>query len=173
MTFLLLLLLAIAALTAFVGLLSSALLISVLAQKLVFSRGEKYVHTFVLNTVLAKERQHLAANIVKYAIHIWCLRRKSKTKSLKFLQVQKKLFESIGSLQAIKQRQKNLINNCIGMHELMTVQQNLNTQCDESVEQMMQMKNDVRKIEGKLNMMAESINSLQTSINILLGNFSK
>jgi hypothetical protein len=37
------------------GILSTALIISVLAQKLELSRSEKYVHNFVLNIELAKE----------------------------------------------------------------------------------------------------------------------
>jgi macrodomain Ter protein organizer (MatP/YcbG family) len=167
------LLLGIATITGFVGLLSSALLITVLAQKLLLTRREKYVHTFVLNTVLAKERQHHAANVVKYAIHIWFLKRKPKTKFLQSIRAQRKLYGSIACLQEVKQQQKNLINNCVGLHELMAVQQNMNMQYDESVEQMMQMKNDGRKVEEKLNIMAQSIDNLQTSVNILLDNLSK
>ncbi len=57
------------------------------------------------------------------------------------------VYRSISCLKKVKQKQKNLINNYVGLHGLMTVQQNMNIQYDESVEQMMQMKNDVRKIK--------------------------
>ncbi|UJR16968.1 hypothetical protein I4U23_003866 [Adineta vaga] len=35
---------------------------------------EKYVHTFVLNTELAKEYHLCAANVVKFAVKVWYLK---------------------------------------------------------------------------------------------------
>ncbi|CAF1572141.1 unnamed protein product, partial [Didymodactylos carnosus] len=46
---------AIAGLCCLIGIFISAVLIAILAQKLDFSRSEKYVHIFVLNTELAKQ----------------------------------------------------------------------------------------------------------------------
>jgi hypothetical protein len=51
-------------------------LIAVLAQKLILNRWEKYVHNFVLNIELAKERRIEAANVIKYALKLWLLKRK-------------------------------------------------------------------------------------------------
>ncbi|CAF4650158.1 unnamed protein product [Rotaria sp. Silwood1] len=67
----------IAAIIALVGVLSTALLISVLAQKLVMNRWEKYVNNFVLNVELAKECKLNAANMIKFALKVWCMKKKN------------------------------------------------------------------------------------------------
>ncbi|CAF4960527.1 unnamed protein product, partial [Rotaria sp. Silwood1] len=61
----------IAAMIALVGVLSTALLISVLAQKLVMDRWEKYVHNFVLDIELSKNRKIQAANVIKFVLKRW------------------------------------------------------------------------------------------------------
>jgi hypothetical protein len=75
------------------GLLSSALCIAVLAQKLMLNRWEKYVYHFVINTELAKEHKNQSANIVKFSIKLWYLLRTNRRKSsFQYLQVKRKLF---------------------------------------------------------------------------------
>ncbi|UJR14340.1 hypothetical protein I4U23_001336 [Adineta vaga] len=70
---------------ALIGLFVSALLITVFSQKLTLDRSEKYVHSFVLNTGLAKEQYVHAANIIKYAFKLWILRHKNKARTTKYL----------------------------------------------------------------------------------------
>ncbi|CAF3570910.1 unnamed protein product [Adineta steineri] len=159
---------AIATIIGFIGLLSSALLISVLAQKLLLTREEKYVHTFVSNTELAKERQYQAANIVKFAIKVWFLKRQNKAPSIRCIQVQKKLFQSIYHLKEIKKQQRNSTDNCIDLHELVTIQQNTNMQIEETVQHMTEIKCEMNKIQIELNNMILNMNNLQTTLNILL-----
>jgi len=85
---------AVATLIVMSGLLCSALIIAVLTQKLVLSREEKYVHTFVLNTELVKRRRHHAANVVIFALKIWYLRRRHRHKHFDILMLQKKIIPS-------------------------------------------------------------------------------
>ncbi|CAF1549412.1 unnamed protein product, partial [Rotaria sordida] len=70
---------------------TNALLISVLAQKLKLTRSEKYVHSFVLDIELAKKRKHQAANVIKFAIKIWYLKRKHRSTSTEYIKVQRRL----------------------------------------------------------------------------------
>ena len=62
--------LVIATISSLIGILSSSLLVAVLAQKLLLSREEKYLHTFVLNTELSKKHHYYAANVVKFSIKV-------------------------------------------------------------------------------------------------------
>ena len=115
--------LGIASIVGLVGISASALLIAVLAQKLSMTREEKYVHTFVLNIELAKKRMYLAANVLKFSMKVWFLKRKNKMGSLDFYAVQQKLFKSVYELQQIKKQQRNLTGRCLGLSELMNTQQ--------------------------------------------------
>lgn len=151
------------------GLLTSALLIAVLVQKLLLTRSEKYVHTFVLNTELAKQRYHHAANVVKFSIQVWCIKRKNRSGSLHAVNVQRKLFRSISYLQQTKQQQKTLLDNCVGLHELMSLQQNINIQYEQSASQMSAMENSMKRIEEQLNLLARNMDVLQASLVASIG----
>ncbi|UJR32651.1 hypothetical protein I4U23_020111 [Adineta vaga] len=143
------------------GLLSSALLITVLSQKLQLTREEKYIHTFVLNMQLSKDHQYQAANVVKFAIKVWYLKRQNKQTFMQSLQAQRQLYRSIHYLQQTKRQQGYLVDSCIGLHEVMTLQRNINTQYDETLQQMTQMKNDIRKTRKDLNNISKAMNNMQ------------
>ena len=150
------------------GILITALLITVLAQKLLLSRSEKYVHTFVLNTELAKKRYDHAANVIKFAVLAWYLRRKYETDSFPHLRAQRKLFYSISCLQRTKKAQKILADNCVGLHELISLQQNIHTQYETSIDRMNTMRTNMDGIETRLNHLTNNFNALMSSLNLLL-----
>jgi peroxiredoxin family protein len=156
-----------------IGLLSSALLIAILAKKLLLTREEKYVHTFVLNTQIAKERKNQAANVIKFAMKTWYLKRQDKSTSIQNFQAQRKLFRSIHYLQQIKQEQRNLVDNCVGLSELMTIHRNTSVQTEGTVEQIAAIKTEVKKIKEKLNNMNRSMDTLQNTLNVLLDKVAK
>ena len=151
-----------------VGILSSALLIAVVSQKLSFRREEKYVHTFVLNIELAKQRRIHAANIVKFAIKAWFLRQRDRRKSIQYLQAHRKLFSAIYNLQQIKKRQSGLVDNCVGLHELMTSQRSTGDQMDDTVVKIAEMKMEINKIDTQIQKVNQTLDTLQTTLNILL-----
>ena len=165
--------LVIAALTGLVGILTSALLIAVLAQKLLLTRSQKYVHNFVLNTELARRRHEHAANVVKFAVKVWYLRRHGKIEEIGHLIAQRKLFCSISYLQQTKQQQKTLLDNCVGLHELMTLQQNINTQYVQSASKMTEMDGTLTKINDRLDNLTENIETFQHSFNRLINLLKK
>ena len=160
--------LAIAGMVGLVGILSSALLIAVVSQKLSFRREEKYVHTFVLNIELAKKRRIYAANVVKFAIKAWFLRQKDRRKSIQYLQAHRKLFSAISNLQQVKKQQSGLVDNCVGLHELMTSQRSTGDQMDDTVVQIAEMKMEINKIDTQIQKVNQTLNTLQTTLNILL-----
>lgn len=154
----------------FGGILITALLIAVLAQKLLLTRSEKYVHTFVLNTELAKERYEHAANVIKFAVLAWYSRRKYKSNSFHHFRAQRKLFHSISCLKRSKKEQKILADNCVGLHELMSFQQDINVHYETSIDRLTLMKKNMRDIDHRLNGLTENMNSLLTTLNTLMNN---
>jgi hypothetical protein len=158
----------VATIIAFTGLLSSALLVSVLAQKLILTRWEKHVYNFVLNINLSKERKHQAANIVKFAIKIWCLKRQDKSKSIQYRKLQRKLFQSIRLIQDVKLEQRQLMNNCVSVIDLFTLQNDENDKTDKVIQQMNIMNKTIDQIEEKFIDMKQTMMNMQFKLNILL-----
>ncbi|CAF1106436.1 unnamed protein product [Adineta ricciae] len=152
----------------FIGLLSSALFIAVLTQKLHLTREEKYVHTFVSKMQLAKDRENQAANVVKFAMKVWYLKRQNKRTFIQSFHAQRKLFRAISSLQQTKRQQGYLMDSCIGLHEIIIMQHNLTAQHDETLQQMEQMKNDIRKIQTESGHILEIMKNIQTTLNTRL-----
>lgn len=150
------------------GILSTALLTSVLAQKLALSRSEKYVHNFVLNIELAKQRRHQAANVVKCALKVWYLKRKGRPSSSQFIGAQRNLFRSIHANQQLKQEQKGLVDNCIGLPELITLQREVNGKTKEQTHKSIVMKSKIDQFEKKLSDMDEKMTNIQNTLNLLL-----
>ena len=161
---------AIAGLVGIVGILSSALLIAVVAQKLVLRREEKYVHTFVLNVELAKARKIHAANIIKYAILAWYLTHVNRRKSFKYLQTQRKLFAEIFCLQQVKRAQRGLIDNCVGLHELMTVQRATGEQVDNNGQLVLMLQTRIAQVERQMGKCNETLQTLHETMTRLTEN---
>lgn len=142
--------LVVAAFTGVIGVFSTALLISVLAQKLQLTRSEKYVHHFDLNIQLSKERKHQAANIIKFAFQVWYLKQKSSRQTHRFLRAQRKLFRSIHLSQQLDQMQRNLTENCVGLPELVTLQRDIIIKTEQTEDYLMLMKARMKRMEDKL-----------------------
>ncbi|CAF3692785.1 unnamed protein product [Rotaria sp. Silwood1] len=168
----------IAAIIGLFGLLSTALLISVLIQKLLLNRWEKYVHNFVLNIQLEKERKIQAANIIKFSFQIWCMKKKNTSVcSISYFRAQRRLFQSIDLLLQIKQEQRKLIDSCVDQIDLISVQRNTSVETYEIKEQFKIMKVKMDNMEEKLvdmNMNINNIiNDIQKTLNMLLNKVSK
>ncbi|CAF4679298.1 unnamed protein product [Rotaria sp. Silwood1] len=168
----------IAAMIGLIGVLSTALLISVLAQKLMMNRSEKYVHNFVLNIELSKKRKMEAANVIKYAFKVWHMKKKNVTVSaVRYLQIQRQLFQSIHSLHETKQQQAQLVDNCVDQIDIIALQRNTSVQTSEVTEELQTMKvniNDMKEELMAMNInMNNTINNMQRTLNMLLNKVSK
>ncbi|CAF1515310.1 unnamed protein product [Rotaria sordida] len=168
----------ITAIIGLVGVFSTALVIAVLAQKLLLDRCEKYVHNFVMNIELAKEHKIQAANIVKFAVKVWYMKNKNiSLSSIRYLQVRRRLFQAIHLVQQVKQERGKLIDNCIDQIDLLTMQRKTNAQTYETKEQLKTMKVKIDNIEEKLIEMNTNINNtvndIQKILNILSAKFLK
>jgi hypothetical protein len=151
-----------------IGVLSTALLISVLAQKLELSRAENYVHNFVLNMKVAKERKNQAANVVKSVLRLWFLRRKHQPTSNEYIKAQRELVRSIHTSQQLKTEQKTLMGSCIGIPELFVMQNDTNDRTRENTLTLSLMKLKIEKIEANLVDMNHAIMNIQNTLHLWL-----
>ena len=133
---------------------SSALLISVLAQKLLLTRWEKYLNNFVTDIQLAKLRQDQTGNVIKFAVQVWYFKRKGRSRSMQVFRAQWKLFRAIRTLQTIKLNQRKLRGNSIVLADLYTLQR------DES--------NRTEKIIQQINTMEQTMNNIHFKLDLLL-----
>ncbi len=151
----------------------SALLITILTQKLRLTREEKYVHTFVSNTQLKKIFKNQAANIIKFAMKSWHLKRRNKAESMQYLQVQRKLFQSIHSFQQIKHEKHILVDSCVGFTELITAQRTTNAQTEETATQIAAMKTEMKDVKNELTSLNHNVNVLQNTLYTFLDKLQK
>jgi SepF-like predicted cell division protein (DUF552 family) len=159
--------LGVAAFSALIGVLSTALLISVLAQKLLLTRWEKYIYNFVLNVELAKERKNQAANVIKFAVKTWYLKRMNKSSSMESMKVQWKLLRSIDTLQQVKQEQRKLIDGCVVLADVFNLQRNSLDHIERIGQNLTVMKSTLDQWDDKFCHINHMMNNLQSTVNLL------
>ena len=135
-----------------IGLLQAALLIAILSNKLVLSREQKYVHTFLLNNRLRHEYKHQAANIIKFAIKLWYLKQNPQNSLLPFVyfHLEQKLFRAIKAFQLIKRKQANLVGCCTDLNDIMTAQQDTSRNSEQTNHQIEIIQADIKQIQKYL-----------------------
>ncbi len=126
------------------------------------------MHNFVLNIGLAKERKIQAANVIKYAIKLWYLKRTHRPTSFEYIKIQRRLLRSIHLNQQLKQEQRKLVDNCIGLSELLTIERKTNDKIQENTERLTLMKLKVDQIEGQLADINQTMTNIQNTLTLLL-----
>jgi hypothetical protein len=151
-----------------IGVSATALLISVVAQKLELTRWEKYLHHYVSDIELSRKRREQAANVIKFAIKVWYLKRKYNLRSFQYLKAQRMLFKSIHSIREIKFDQRKLTDSCLDLIELINIQRYTSIKTKRIVKEVTTIKFTMDKMEEKFLEMRNSINKIQYTLNILL-----
>ena len=155
--------------TALFGLLSSALLISVVAQKLKLTRWEKHVHKFVYDIELSRKRRDQAANVIKFAIKVWYLKRKKRYhRSHQYHKSERLLYKSIHDYRQIKHEQRKLNENCSDFIESIHIQRYTSIKTKTILRDLTIMKSKIDKIEVKFNDINHTINNIQNTLNVLV-----
>ncbi|CAF3082529.1 unnamed protein product [Rotaria sp. Silwood2] len=128
-------------------------------RKLMLSRWENYVHTFVLNTELVKEHKNQAANVIKFAWKLWFWKkRNTPLSSMRYLQMQRKLFRSIGIIHQIKRKQLCLTDDIIDLTDIMTIQRSTGVNTNETIQ-------DLTELELKMDKIQEQLANLNYALN--------
>lgn len=125
---------------------------------------------FVTNTKLAERRRYHAANVIKFAIKAWYLRRRDNGYRMVYYRTQRRLFESIRHLQAIRQDQRDLDDRRVDLLELMSDQRTTVTQTKDTAEQMHTVNDDIKQIKKELHDVNSRLQTLQKSLELLVEN---
>ena len=143
-------------------------MIGILTQKLHLTREEKYVHTFVSAARFNKDRRYQAANVIKFAVKSWCLKRQNKMKSMHYFQTQRKLFQSISSLQKIKQGERSLKDICAGFPEVINAHRIADKQVEDLTNEIANMKVEINDMKKQMYSLNDNLSTLQNTLNILI-----
>jgi hypothetical protein len=111
--------------------------------------------------------------VIKSVLKIWYLKRKNRLTSNEYIKAQRRLFRSINFNQQLKQEQKKLVDNCIGIPELIVMQRQINDKTDENTQTLTIMKLKVDKIEEKLIDMDQTMTKIQDTLHLLLNRISQ
>jgi hypothetical protein len=153
---------------ALVGILSTALLISVLAQKLQFIRSERYAHNFMLQIGLLEEQKNQAANVIKFAIKLYVLRQKDPTNWSQHIRIERRLLRSVHFSKRLKEEQRKLVDACVDLPELFALQRELSTKPKDEGQQLETMELKVDRIAAELAKVNESIMDVKKTLDLLL-----
>lgn len=143
-------------------------MIGILTQKLLLTREEKYVHTFVSTARLTKDRRYQAANAVKFSVKSWYLKRQNKMTSIYYFQAQRKLFQSIRSLQKIKQEERSLKDICAGFPEVIDAHRVADKQVEDLTNEIVNMKVEMNDMKKQMYSLNDNLSTLQNTLNILI-----
>ncbi len=130
------------------------------------------MHNFVLNIEFAKERQNQAANVIKFALKFWYIKRNHRPRSTEYIKAQRRLVRSIHFNQQLKQEQKKLTDNCIGFPELMTIEREAIVKIQQNTQRSIITKSKIDQIEEKLVDMNQTMVNIQNTLNLLLNKIS-
>lgn len=67
----------------------------------------------------------------------------------------------------MKQEQRKLVDNCIGLSELLTIERKTNDKIQENTERLTLMKLKVDQIEGQLADINQTMNNIQNTLTLL------
>lgn len=161
-------LLAVASIIALIGVLATALLISVVAQKLVLTRWEKHVHYCVADIELSRQHREQAANVIKFAIKVWYLKRKYNLRSFQYLKTEQMLYKSIYKIRKIKLEQRKLNDNCLDLFELINIQRYTSIKTKRIAKEITTIKFTMEQMQEKFIYMNNTINNIQNTLKQLL-----
>ncbi|CAF4068413.1 unnamed protein product, partial [Rotaria sordida] len=152
----------ICALSGVFGVFSMSFFIAIATGKLILTPWENYVHTFVLNTELAKEHKHQAANVIKFAWKTWFWKaKKTPLSSMRYLQMERKLHRSIGIIHEIKQKQRCLNGSTIGLPEIQIIERSTSMNTEETIRKMATLESKMDEMEGQLVNLDYGLNGTQ------------
>nr|KAG5689813.1 hypothetical protein BaRGS_029291 [Batillaria attramentaria] len=102
------------------GVLITALLVAVMAQKLEQSRAEKYLHTFFSRMRLDRLYRHAAAHVIKSIFMLWRLKRlpDGSRKYRRRLLCYGKLMQAVRSMRRLKAKQTHVGESAVGVIEI-------------------------------------------------------
>lgn len=148
-------------------------MISVISQKLEFSRAENYVHNFVVNLELTKARKNQAADVIKFFLKTWILKRRNRMHTSTYVTAQRKLYRALHFSKQLKVEQKGLIDACVGLPEVITMQRQLSAKLQEYGGTLTTTTMNMEKIQNRLVNIEQKMTNIEETLQLLLEKLSK
>lgn len=117
---------------------------------------------------MTKKRRYQAANVIKFAVKSWYMKRHGKYSSIRYFRVQQKLFHSIKLFQNIRQNKSSLLPPESDIPEMPTTQPHTNKPKDNLEKDIINIKTDIKTIKYELNYLNRNLHSIQETLNLLV-----
>ena len=150
--------------TGLMGVGTTALLVAVLASKLEQSRAEKYVHNFVARAQLDKERKNAAADVIKYVLQLWRLKKNNIDNDRRRIRLHGKLLQAISTMKEAKNEKASIGETAIGFIEVSKAITDVFDVVDMMQEEQTEMKSKIQEIETKLSNLDSKIDSIVSAV---------
>jgi hypothetical protein len=131
----------------------------VLSQKLAFAPAERYVHMFVQSLALSKEKQSESANVIKFVVHLWLLKKRHQGGTRRALRIRRKLLKAMVRLQEIRDEQRSQAGACMNFTALMNSQQH-------QVQRLDQYRHHILDVHQQCSSLMKKLFILETTLNI-------
>lgn len=140
-----------------------------MTKKLELTRWEKYVHYFVSDIELQQERRKQAANIIKFAIKVWYLKRKTRSlRSFQYLKSQRLLYKSIYLHRQIKQEQRKSNENCLDFVESINIQRYTSIKTKKIAKDLIIIQSKIDTIEQKFTNINIVMTNIQNTLDVFI-----
>ncbi|KAK3086356.1 hypothetical protein FSP39_017353 [Pinctada imbricata] len=150
--------------TGLMGVGTTALLVAVLASKLEQSRAEKYVHNFVARAQLDKERKNAAADVIKYVLQLWRLKKNNIDNTGKRIRLHGKLLQAISTMKEAKNEKSSIGETAIGFIEVSKAITDVYDVVEGLQEEQNEMKTKVEEIEKTLMTLDSKLDSIVSAV---------
>lgn len=136
--------------TGGMGVLTTALLVAIVAQKLQQTRAEKYVFNFVSRMQIERRRKIAAANVVKCSLILWTMRRDGEFSEKIIRKYGDKLKQAVKAMKICKDEMEHVGETALGLVEISQNIDRIGDTADKSVKSQYKIETRVSSIEHRL-----------------------
>ena len=149
---------------ALFGLLFAALITGLIIQALQLTAEEKSAHTLVTCLNLAKQYRHQAANVVKFAIKSWYIKRHAKFSGIRFFYNQQKLFYWIKAFQILRRKERLLDE----VKDESSGENTTSLKNEPTTSEILKIQSEMHEMKLQFNRLNDNLESFQNTLNVLL-----
>lgn len=141
--------------SAFLGIITTALVVALLGKYLEQSRMEKYLFNFVTRVQLSTKRKNAAAEVIKYTLRMW--KSKCRGDPVSSRRSGDKLNKSLEAMKQIKRDIEDIDMNTIGLADVYHVTENVYSKVDLNFKRQ-------TKLQNRLYLLKERLTNVENKI---------
>ncbi|KAH3771229.1 small conductance calcium-activated potassium channel protein 2-like [Dreissena polymorpha] len=152
--------------TALMGVVTLALMVAVLAQKLEQTRSEKYVFNMMSRIQVEKRRKTAAANVIKALIHLWMVRKYSSGDKSLARRYSDQLKTALRQLRIAKREKAHIDDFNVGIIEVSETVNRIHDRVDKFEFMYERSNSDRNAIESRLASVESKLDEIRTLLSI-------